>query len=80
VGLCAVVPSGLAARLLGLVRRRALGKGSGLALAGTEGQGELTMKPLVLGSQVADLTLKGLAVGTPDRFHTGIIPSSGLCS
>jgi hypothetical protein len=40
----------------------------------------LTAEPLVLGPQVADLSLKGLAVGTPHRFHAGIIRSSGTYS
>jgi hypothetical protein len=41
-------------------------------LAGTE--------PLVLGLQVVDPSLKGLAVGTPDRFQRGIIRSSRTCT
>ena len=34
---------------------------------------QLTAKPLVLGLQVVDLSLKGWAVGTLDRLHTSII-------
>ena len=76
VGLGAVVLTGLAAGLLGLVGRLSLGEGGGLALAGTERLVELAAEALVLGLQVVDASLKGLAVGTPDRFHAGIIRSS----
>jgi hypothetical protein len=40
----------------------------------------LTTEPLVLGLQIVNPSLKGLAVGTPDRFHAGIIRSSGTRS
>jgi hypothetical protein len=80
VGLGAVVLARLAARLTGIRRGLALGKRPGLALAGTESRVELTTKSLVLGLQLVDPSLKELAVGTPDRFHAGIIRSSGTCS
>jgi hypothetical protein len=73
VGLDAIVLAWLAARL---ARRRlglALGERRGLALAGAEGLVELAAEALVLGLEVVDALLKGLAVGTPDRFHAGII-------
>jgi hypothetical protein len=80
VGLDAVVLAGLAARLLGIGFRIAFGEGSGLALAGTEGRVELTAQAFVLGLQVVNSSLKGLAVSTPKRFHTRIIRSIGTCS
>jgi transposase len=40
----------------------------------------LTAEALVLGLQVGEALLKGLAVGTPDRFHAGIIRSGRMCS
>src|SRR5262245_4966705 len=58
----------------------ALGKRPRLALAGTEGRVELTAEPLVLALLVVDPSLKGFAVATPDRFHTGIVRSSRTCS
>src|SRR5262249_27424852 len=64
VGLGAVVFAGLAARLLGLAGRRALGEGGGLALAGTGRLVESAAEALVLGLQVAEASLKGLATGT----------------
>src|SRR5262249_41368555 len=75
-GLGAVVLARLAPRGLGGWVGLALGEGPGLALAGAEGRVELTAEPLVLGLQVVDPSLKGLAVGTPDCFHAGIIRSS----
>jgi hypothetical protein len=69
----AVVFAGLAAGLLGVRLGRALGEGSSLALAGTQGRVELTPQPLILGLEVVDSLLKGLAVGTPNRLHAGII-------
>jgi hypothetical protein len=48
----------------------ALGEGSGLALAGTEGRVELAAQTVVLGLQVAEASLKGLAAGTRGGFHT----------
>jgi hypothetical protein len=80
VGLGAVVLSRLAARLLGLAGGRALSKRGGLALAGAAQFVELAAETLVLGLQVVDPSLKGLAVGTPDRFHAGIIRGSGTRS
>jgi hypothetical protein len=76
VGLDAIV----LARLAGVRLRLALGKGPGLALASTQGRVEVTTEALVLGLQVVDPSLKGLAVGTSDCFHAGIIRSSGRCS
>src|SRR5262249_59950027 len=73
VGLGAVVLARLAPGPLGVRLGLALGEGACLALAGTEGGVELAAEPLVLGLQVADPSLKGLAVSTPDRFHAGII-------
>jgi hypothetical protein len=80
VGVGALVFARLAAGLLGLVGRRALGKGGGLALASAGSLVELTAQALVLRLQVVEASLKGLAVGTPNRFHAGIIPISGTCS
>jgi hypothetical protein len=77
MGLGAVVSAGLAAGFLGLGRGLALGEEGGLALAGAGRLVELAAEALVLGLQVANTSLKGLAVGTPDRFHVGIIHSSG---
>jgi hypothetical protein len=64
VGLGAVVLAGLAAGLLGLVSGLALGEGGGLALAGAGGLVELAAEALVLGLQVTQAPLKGLAAGT----------------
>jgi hypothetical protein len=70
VGLPAVVLAGLATWLLGLVSGLALGEGSGLALAGASCLVELAAEALVLGLQVVDASLKGLAAGTRDGLHT----------
>ena len=73
VGLGAIVLARLTA---GPARGRlglALGEGSGLALAGAGRFVELVAEALVLGLQVANPSLEGLAVGTPDRFHVRII-------
>jgi hypothetical protein len=72
VGLGAVVFAGLAAGLLGLVGRLALGEGGSLALAGTGRLVELATEALVLGLQVADASLKGLAASTRDGLHTSL--------
>ena len=80
VGLGAVVLARLAPGSLGVRFGLALGEGSCLALAGTEGRVELTTKTPVLGLQVSDPPLEGLTVGTPDRFHAKIIRSSPSCS
>src|SRR5262249_44496986 len=80
VGLGALVLARLAAGLAGIRFRLALGEGSCLALAGPEGGVELPTEPLVLGLQIVDPSLKGSAVGTPDRFHAGMIRSSETCN
>jgi hypothetical protein len=68
----AVVLAGLAARLLGLGGGLALGEGGGLALAGAGRLVELAAKALVLGLQVTQASLKGLAAGTRDGLHTSL--------
>ena len=73
VGRGAVVLAGLAAGLLGLVDGLALGEGGSLALAGTGRLVELAAEALVLGLEVAEASLKGLAAGTRDGLHTSII-------
>jgi hypothetical protein len=73
VGLGAVVSARLAAGLLGLAGGLALGEGSGLSLAGAGGFVELAAEALVLGLQVAEASLKGLAASTRDGLHTSII-------
>jgi hypothetical protein len=73
VGLGAVVLAGLSAGLLGLAGGRPLGEGGSLALAGAGGLVELAAAALVLGLQVADALLKGLAAGTRDRLHTPLL-------
>jgi hypothetical protein len=86
VGLGAVLFAGLAAGLFGLVGGLTLGEGSGLTLAGAGCLVELAAETLVLGLQVVEASLKGLASGTGDGLHTSIIgaaraaaalPSSG---
>ena len=73
MGLSAVVSAGLAAGFLGLGRRLALGEGGRLALAGAGRLVELAAEALVLGLQVTEASLKGLAAGTRDGLHTCII-------
>src|SRR5262249_7433872 len=73
VGLGAVVLAGLAAGLLGLVGGLALGGGGGLALGGAGRLVELAAESLVLGLQVTEASLKGLAAGTGDGLHAFII-------
>jgi hypothetical protein len=73
VGLGAVVLAGLAAGFLGIRSRIAFGKGGGLALAGAGRLVELAAQALVLGLQIVEASLKGLAAGTRDGFHTSII-------
>jgi hypothetical protein len=80
VGLRAVVLAGLAAGLLGLVGGLALGEGGGLALAGAGRLVELAAEALVLGLQVAQSPLKGLAAGTRDGSHTRIIGEAGAAA
>ena len=77
VRLGAVVLARLAAGLLGLGRGRALGEGGGLALAGAGRLVELAAEALVLGLQVTETSLKGLAAGTQDELHTCIIREAG---
>jgi hypothetical protein len=73
VGLGAIVFAGLAAGLLGLAGGRPLGERSGLALAGAGRRVELAAEALVFGLQVTESSLKGLAAGTRDGFHTLIV-------
>ena len=80
VRLGAVVLAGLATGLLGLGAGFTLGERGGLSLAGPEGLVELAAEALVLGLEVVDTSLKGLAAGTRDRSHTSIIPESRRCS
>jgi hypothetical protein len=68
----AVVLAGLASWLLGLVGGLALGERGGLALAGTGGLFELAAEALVLGLEVVEASLKGLAAGTRDGLHTSL--------
>ena len=70
VGLGAVVPARLTAGLLGPGRGLDLGEGGGLVLAGADRRVELAAEALVLGLQVAEASLKGLAAGTRDGLHT----------
>jgi hypothetical protein len=77
VGLAAVLLAGLAAGPLGLVRRLALGEGGSLALTGAGRLFELPTEALVLGLQVTEALLKGLAAGTRDGLHTSIISEAG---
>ena len=79
VGLGAVILARPSSGLPGVRLGIALGEGPGLALAGAGGLVELAAEALVLGLQVLNPSLKSLAVGTPDRFHVGIIRSSGTC-
>ena len=72
VGLGAVVLAGLASGLLGLARGLALGERSGLALAGAGSFLKLAAEPLVLGLQVVQASLKGLAASTRDGLHTSL--------
>jgi hypothetical protein len=56
--------------LPGLRSRLAFGEGGGLAPAGAGGLVELAAEALVLGLQVTEASLKGLAAGTRDGLHT----------
>src|SRR3989440_2139356 len=68
----AVVLAGLATGLLGLGAGLTLGERGGLSLAGTESLVELAAEALVLGLEVVDTSLKGLAAGTRDGLHTSM--------
>jgi len=72
-----VVLARLAPGLLGLCSRLALGEEGGLALAGAGRRVELAAEALVLGLQVTEASLKGLAAGTQDGLHTCIIREAG---
>jgi hypothetical protein len=72
VGLGTVVIAGLAAGLLGLAGGRSLGERGGLALAGAGRLVELAAEAVVLGLQVVDASLQGVAAGTWDRLHTSL--------
>jgi hypothetical protein len=73
VGPGAVIFAGLAAGLLRPIGGLALGEGGGLALAGAGRLVESPAEALVLGLQVTEASLKGLAAGTRDGLHTSII-------
>src|SRR5262249_54055934 len=77
MGLGAVVLARLAPGLLGRCSRLTLGEGGGLALAGAGCRVELAAETLVLGLQVTEASLKGLAAGTQDGLHTCIIREAG---
>ena len=70
MALGAVSGAWLASGRLRLVGRRPLGERGGLALAGAGGLVELAAEALILGLQVAEASLKGLAAGTRDGLHT----------
>ncbi len=80
VGLGAIILARFAAWFAQVGLGLALGEGACLAFAGTEGGVELATEPLDFGLQVVNSSLKGLAVGTSDHFHAGIIRSKGRCS
>jgi hypothetical protein len=73
VGLGAVVLAGLATGLLGLAGGLALGERGGLALTGADRLIELAAESLVLGLQVVEASLQGVAAGTRDGLRTSII-------
>src|SRR5262249_10818321 len=77
VGLGAIVFAGLSAGRLGLASGLAFGEWGGLALAGTGRLVELAAEALVLGLQVADASLKGLAASTRDGLHTSLYAEQG---
>jgi hypothetical protein len=70
MGLGAVIRAGLAAGPLRLALGRPFGEGGGLALAGAGGLVKLAAEQLVLGLQVVQASLKGLAASTRDGLHT----------
>jgi hypothetical protein len=61
------------AGFVGVDRGLAFGEGGGLALAGAGHLVELPAEALVLGLQITEASLKGLAAGTRDGLHTFII-------
>jgi hypothetical protein len=73
VSLGAVGLAGLTAGPLGLVLGLALREGPGLALTGAGRLVELAAEALVLGLQMVEAPLKGLAAGTGEGLHTFII-------
>jgi hypothetical protein len=77
MGLGAVVLARFAAGFLGLAGGLALGEGGGLALAGAGRLVELAAAALVLGLQVAEASLKGLAASTRDGLHTPLYAEQG---
>jgi hypothetical protein len=66
----AVILAGLATGFLGLGAGLTLGERGGLSLAGTEGLVELAAEALVLGLEVVNTSLKGLAAGTRGGLHS----------
>jgi hypothetical protein len=72
MGLGAVILAGLAAVPLRL-GPRPFGEGGGLALAGASRRVDLAAEAVVLGLQVTQASLKGLAAGTRDGLHTPIL-------
>ena len=77
VGLRAVVLAGLAAWFARIELGLALGEGSGLALAGAGRLAELAAQALVLGLQIVEASLQGLAAGTRDGLHTPLYAGHG---
>ena len=73
VGLGTVILARLAPGSLRLTAGLALGERSSLTLAGAEGHVELAAEALVLGLQIVEASLKGLAAGTRDGLHAFII-------
>jgi hypothetical protein len=73
VGLGAVIFTRLPTGSLGLVGGRPLDEGSGLPLTSGRRLVELAAEALVLGLQVTQARLEGLAAGTRDGLHTSII-------
>ena len=72
VGLGTIILARLAAWLARIELGLALGEGSGLALASAGRHFELAAEASVLGLQVVDPSLKGLAAGTEDSLHTSL--------
>src|SRR5262245_39112107 len=80
VGLGPIVLAGLPSGLLGVRLGLTLGERPGLSLAGTEGRVDLTTEALVFGLQVAEASLKGLAAGTRNEWHTYIMGEAGVAA